>query len=175
MRILCMGDTHIPERAKELPDWVVEKIQEVDPSRILFTGDVTEQAILLFLEELAPVYAVRGNMDHLDLPNYLSLEFDGLKVMLMHGHQFGRGNYKALTEHARGHDFLVCGHTHVCKTFKEGGVVVVNPGSATGAWGGSSSGGEPSMAVIDTRKGGEQRRTVESVEILRGETNGNQN
>jgi|GEM_PF-145068 len=183
MLIACLGDTHIPERADRLPDWVWGKLMELRPDRILFTGDATEEVVLLLLERLAPVYAVRGNMDPVDmgLPGELSLDFDGLRFMLIHGHQFGRGAYGALARHAEGHDFLVCGHTHACKTFKEGGVVVINPGSATGAWGGGTvgdasadeggrGGGEvtgASFATVDT----ETRQVV----IFKGDKHGIKN
>ncbi|MBR9682032.1 MAG: metallophosphoesterase family protein, partial [Candidatus Altiarchaeota archaeon] len=63
------------------------------------------------------------------------------------------------------HNFVVCGHTHVPETFKEEGVVVVNPGSATGAWSGGAAKVQSSVSIINT----------ENREILQysGEKNGN--
>ncbi|MBR9681568.1 MAG: metallophosphoesterase family protein, partial [Candidatus Altiarchaeota archaeon] len=131
MQVFCLGDTHIPERASNLPDWVMQLLVKTSPDRILFTGDVTDPSVLYLLEKVAPVYAVRGNMDRIDLPKEISLDLDGLRVLLIHGNQFGRGKYKELVRYAaeKDHNFVVCGHTHVPETFKEEGVVVVNPGS----------------------------------------------
>jgi putative phosphoesterase len=132
VKILVMGDTHIPERADAIPLPLLEFIETECPEAILFTGDATDESVLMLLERFAPVYAVRGNMDKNALPLLLSLNL-GKKIMLVHGHQFGRGNYSALSEYSRGHEILVCGHTHVQEHFEQGGILIVNPGSATGA------------------------------------------
>lgn len=133
--LLALGDTHIPDRAEVLNKHILEFIREEVPNAILFAGDATDFSTLFFLRTLGEVHAVKGNMDETDSPPMVSLEFDGKKVLLMHGHQFGRGNYDALTEYAksRSHDILVCGHTHKQEHFRKNGVLVVNPGSATGA------------------------------------------
>ncbi len=154
MKILCLGDTHIPERAAEIPEWIMKLLVEERPDRILFTGDATDPSVIYLLERVAPVYAVRGNMDRFELPREISLELDGIKLLLMHGDRFGRGGYQEMARYAKqkGHDFVVCGHTHRQETFKTEGVVVVNPGSATGAWGGGRAGAPatPSVSIINT-------------------------
>jgi len=154
MLIVAIGDTHIPGRAKEIPQEIAKKVEELSPDRILFTGDANEYSVLFFFENIAPTYAVKGNTDYLDLPNMLSLNIRGRKIMLIHGHQFGRGNYPALLNYARGHDILVCGHTHRQETFKEGGIVVINPGSATGAWSGGGLTPKPSFTAFEIKRGG---------------------
>ena len=160
---------HIPKRASELPDWVFELLMKERPDRILVTGDITDPTILYLLERVAPVYAVRGNMDNVDLPKEVSLEIDWIKLLLIHGHQFGRGNYAELIKYAEkgGHNFLICGHTHKPETFKEGEVVVVNPGSATGAPSGDGTPTLQSVSLINT----EIREVVQYI----GEKNGNKN
>ena len=152
MLIVAIGDTHIPGRAGEIPAEIVHAVEELSPDRILFTGDANEYSVLFFLDRIAPTYAVRGNTDTLDLPGVLSLDL-GKKVLLMHGHQFGRGNYHALVNYASGHDILVCGHTHRQETFKERGVIVVNPGSATGVWSGGGGESQPSFTSLEIKKG----------------------
>ncbi len=127
-----MGDTHIPNRAKTISQHVLNFIDDFSPHAILFTGDACEPGVLMFLEKLAPLHAVRGNMDHMDLPKMLSLDF-GQKILLIHGHQFGRGNYEELTRYASGHNILICGHTHKQEHFEKNGLLVINPGSITGA------------------------------------------
>ena len=132
MILIALGDTHIPDRAKTISPHILNEVKKADA--VLFTGDATEYATLFLLEKLAPVYAVRGNMDTINLPWERKLEFEGKRILLMHGHKFGRGNYRALVEYARGFDLLICGHTHRQEHFHEGNTIVVNPGTATGAW-----------------------------------------
>jgi len=147
MLLVALGDTHIPGRAVEIPLPILEFLRDKRPDAILFTGDATEQDTLLLLERMAPLYTVRGNMDNVEAPREQRLEFKGKRLLLIHGHQFGRGNYTALVEYARGFDLLVCGHTHRQETFRREGMLVVNPGSATGAWGRIAT-GEKSFTTI---------------------------
>lgn len=148
--LLAMGDTHIPDRAEEIPRELLEFIAREKPDAILFTGDATEYSVLFLLEELAPVHAVRGNMDNVDAPREKTLEFRGKQLLLTHGKRFGRGNYNAMVEYARsnGYDIVVCGHTHAQKTLRRGGVLVVNPGSATGASGRIASGEKTFTTIV---------------------------
>jgi len=148
MLLVAIGDTHIPERAAEIPAPVLEFLRRKRPDAILFTGDATEYGTLFLLEKLGPVYAVRGNVDDVDSPLEQRLEFRGKRVLLVHGHKFGRNNYNALVEYARGFDVLVCGHTHAQKTFRRGGVLVVNPGSVTGAWGAIATGEKTFTTIV---------------------------
>ena len=150
MIIAILGDTHIPARAERLPPALVSHLKDLEPDRIIFTGDATEYSVLFLLEEIAPLYAVKGNCDYgLELPSILSLKFKGRKFLVMHGHQFGRGNYPAMVEYAKGYDFLICGHTHSLKVEKMAGLWVLNPGSATGAWSGGGLRGEPTSLLLD--------------------------
>ena len=126
-----MGDTHIPSRAETISPHIVNFIDEFAPHSILFTGDATEPGVLMFLERLAPLHAVRGNMDKFNLPSMKSLNFKQ-KILLIHGHQFGRGNYEELIKYANGYNILVCGHTHHQEHFEKNGLLVINPGTATG-------------------------------------------
>lgn len=157
--LVAIGDTHIPERATEIPLPVLEFLRKEKPDAILFTGDATEHETLLLLEKLGPVYAVRGNTDWVDAPKEQRLEFRGKRILLVHGHSFGRGNYNALVEYARGFDILVCGHTHAQRTFKKGPLTVVNPGSVTGAWGAIAT-GEKTFTTIVINGGVEVREYV---------------
>ncbi|MBR9680096.1 MAG: YfcE family phosphodiesterase [Candidatus Altiarchaeota archaeon] len=148
MKILVLGDTHIPKRASGLNPDFIQLFKEIQPDRIIFTGDATEYSILFFLDNLAPTYSVKGNADRLELPKFLSIKLKNTKFFIIHGHQAGRGNYSALYDMAHGHDVLVCGHTHKQETFKGRDMVVVNPGSATGAWAGDGSKPDSSFSLI---------------------------
>lgn len=148
MRIIALGDTHIPDRAEEIPIEVLEFIREFTPNVLLFTGDATEYGTLFLMEKLVPTYAVKGNMDNVDSPKQQSLEFDGKKLLLIHGHQFGRGNYDSIIRYAHGHDIVVCGHTHRQEHFERRGVLFVNPGSVTGASGKVATGEKTLTTII---------------------------
>jgi uncharacterized protein len=93
-----IADTHIPYRAKHLPEAVFEAFAGVDI--ILHAGDVDDPAALEPLRSIAPVHAVRGNVHFLDLsdggaslPKVIKLELAGKRVVLTHGHQPGLGGF----------------------------------------------------------------------------------
>ena len=60
MLIGLISDTHIPDRAKELPQNVLDAFNDVD--MIIHAGDLTSLDVIEKLEETAPVMAVQGNM-----------------------------------------------------------------------------------------------------------------
>ena len=69
MLIGLISDTHIPDRAKVLPQKVIEAFNDVE--LILHAGDLTSPRVIEELEDIAPVMAVQGNMDRangIDLP-----------------------------------------------------------------------------------------------------------
>ena len=75
MLIGLISDTHIPDRAKEIPQKVFDAFSEVD--LILHAGDLTSLKVIEDLEKIAPVMAIQGNMDRvngIDLPK--AKEFD---------------------------------------------------------------------------------------------------
>ena len=84
MRIAVLADTHIPKRAKTLPDsaWEILESAEV----ILHAGDVLTNEFLSQLAELAPLYAVRGNndCDLENLPETLEFELDNVHFAMIH-------------------------------------------------------------------------------------------
>lgn len=79
MNIGVVSDTHgfLDPRLKRLLEGV---------TAILHAGDVGRGEVLAELREIAPVHAVRGNVDSslLELPLSLTLMFDKLQVQLMH-------------------------------------------------------------------------------------------
>ena len=84
MLIGLISDTHIPDRAKVLPQKVIEAFSNVD--LILHAGDLTSPRVIEELEEIAPVMAVQGNMDRvngIDLPKAKVIEAEGLKIGIM--------------------------------------------------------------------------------------------
>jgi len=135
--IAVTGDTHHGDKTKNLPSLLFQHLEEKKPDLILHTGDVTSHELLERLEDFAPVVAVRGNADHLNLPEERLIDVEDVSIGLLHGHQFFSLNAQFLTLKAldMGADVLIFGHTHrfYHDTYSVHGkrVVLLNPGSPT--------------------------------------------
>lgn len=137
MRIGVLSDTHIPARAKQLPAALFRILDGVD--LLLHAGDLTEQAVIDELQNLAPVEAVAGNMDPFPLAARLSrkkvLELSGYRIGLIHGDLGGERQktpLRAFEAFADDNvDCIVFGHTHQPYCREESGVLLFNPGSPT--------------------------------------------
>ena len=159
MRILLMADTHIPDRAFEVPALLRSRLED-DASTsdvVVHAGDLTSEDILEWVKELSrTVYVVTGNMDYLPLPSHAIFEAHGVRVGVVHGHQvYPRGDIPKLTAVARrlGVRILVSAHTHSAFLESWQGVVHLNPGSLTGVWGGGGGSMIPSYMVADLEEG----------------------
>ncbi|MEM0082981.1 MAG: YfcE family phosphodiesterase [Candidatus Nezhaarchaeales archaeon] len=157
-RASALGDFHIPERAYWVPEELEKEVTRESYDVVLCTGDLTTGELLSWLQRLAPeVYVVKGNMDYVKLPLQLVVDIEGLRVGLYHGAGVRpRGDPVKLAIKAKqvNAEVLVTGHTHYSYvTFvKEYGVVIVNPGSATGVWGGDERASlTPSFAVMSIK------------------------
>ena len=132
MLIGLISDTHIPDRAKVIPQNVIDAFNDVD--LILHAGDLTSLSVIEELEKIAPVMAVQGNMDRvngINLPKAKTLEVEGVKIGLIHGEVYPRADTQQLVYLAKelDVDILVSGHSHQPKIEKKDGVLLVNPGS----------------------------------------------
>jgi putative phosphoesterase len=96
---------------------------------IVHAGDVGGPHVLHELGELAPVFAVRGNMDFepwaTALPERRRLELGGARVLLLHDRAM-----VGASPAAEGIEVVVFGHSHQPLAEREGGVLWFNPGSA---------------------------------------------
>ena len=129
MRIGVISDTH-----GRLDSRVLEEFRGVN--RILHAGDVGSEEVLLELSAVAPVIAVRGNVDGFPLSTRLreaeTVELEGIRFLIVH--EVGRPESplpevrKLLDRHAP--DLVIFGHTHVPCDAVAGGVRFFNPGSA---------------------------------------------
>ncbi|MFX1487469.1 MAG: YfcE family phosphodiesterase [Promethearchaeota archaeon] len=165
--ILVLGDFHMPERAKEIPRIIWDFISKQEFDLIFCTGDLTNKSVLTQLEYLGPVKAVRGNMDYLDLPDHQIAEIGDFRIGMIHGHVVHpRGNLKQLFSIARRMkvDILVTGHTHSEFLEKIENIIIMNPGSCTGAWGGGNYSGIPSFMTIEVKK--EKRLRIELYQLI---------
>jgi hypothetical protein len=96
---------------------------------IIHAGDVGASEILDELATLAPVTAVRGNIDKgawaRKLPETEILEAGGISIYVLHDLA-----QLDLKPEVSGFAVVISGHTHVPKQEKRNGVLYFNPGSA---------------------------------------------
>ena len=96
---------------------------------MIHAGDVGEPAILARLAAIAPVTAVRGNVDRdtwaQELPVNDVLEVGGASIYVLHNL-----NELDLDAKAAGFAAVISGHTHQPKQELRDGVLYFNPGSA---------------------------------------------
>ena len=94
---------------------------------ILHAGDVGDPAILDELKKIAPVHAIRGNIDveawARKLPATLTVEAAGKKFFLIH-------NVRELKRTPPDIDCVISGHSHQPLSDVRDGVLFFNPGSA---------------------------------------------
>ena len=132
MLIGLISDTHIPDRARIIPQNVLDAFEGVD--LIIHAGDLTSIEVIEELEKIAPVMAVQGNMDRvngINLPKAKTIEAEGLKIGVIHGEVYPRADTQQLVYLAKelGADILVSGHSHQPKIEKNDGILLINPGS----------------------------------------------
>ena len=98
-------------------------------SHILHAGDVGDIAILESLRQIAPVTAIRGNIDTqgstAQLPATEVIELDGRLIYMLHSLAD-----LDLKPEAAGIAVVVSGHSHKPKIETRNGVLYLNPGSA---------------------------------------------
>ena len=137
MRIGVLSDTHIPTRAKYLPAALFDIFAGVE--LILHAGDLVTMSVVKELETIAPVEAVAGNMDPLELVERFgrkkTLTLAGFRIGLVHG-DLGIDRSKtpelALQAFADDHvDAAVFGHIHRPFLQWKNGVLLFNTGSPT--------------------------------------------
>jgi uncharacterized protein len=95
---------------------------------IIHAGDIDTPDVLDELEKIAPVAAVRGNMDVLhqsSLPITDLIEFKGRYIYVIHDIQ-----KMDLDPVAAGISVVVFGHSHQPAIYNKDGVIYINPGSA---------------------------------------------
>jgi len=147
VRLGVISDTHGLLRAE-----VLELFAGVD--HILHGGDVGDWNVMIELQTLAPVTAVYGNVDDLEirakLPQVAEVELDGFRIVVTHGDQLGSPTPAKLHEAFPDAEIIVYGHTHkpllelVDKT-----VTVMNPGGA----GAPRFGLLPSVGILEVEPG----------------------
>lgn len=96
---------------------------------IIHAGDIGSSEIINRLQKIAPVYAIRGNIDGLlwenSLPTTDLIETSGKLLYVLHNiHEIDIDPVEA------GFDAVITGHSHKPKIENKNGVFYINPGSA---------------------------------------------
>ena len=128
---LVLADTHIPRRAKRLPEGLVPHLESAD--LILHAGDLLEASLLDELAHYAPVQAVRGNVDgpDVELPETLEFSFGGVPIAMIHDSGPKKGRRARMRRRFPGARVVVFGHSHIPFLEDESGLLLLNPGSPT--------------------------------------------
>lgn len=152
MKIGLISDTHSAGSGRDLPAAVFEALEGCD--LLLHCGDLECIGVLDYLEELAPVLAVRGYEDPVERGERLAkvsriVEVSGIRIGMVHDIQWpppaiattpdGTGlvwpqsDLRALLQKKFGGevDVVVFGDTHEEMVERRDGVLFVNPGSPT--------------------------------------------
>lgn len=154
MIVGLLSDTH--DRLPLINE-AVKQLNELNVDLVLHAGDFISPFVADSFKNLkAPLIGVFGNNDGdkvmlkqkfaefgADLRGrFAFVNFDGLRIALLHGDE--KELMRSLLE-LESHDVLVCGHTHVPKTYRKGNTLVINPGEACGLLSGN-----PTMSLLDT-------------------------
>ena len=122
LRIGVISDTHGLLRPQVAP-------QLAGVAHILHGGDIGRPEVIDELRRIAPVTAIRGNVDTADwaksYPETETIRLGGRSIHMLHDLKTLR-----LDPKASGIDIVISGHSHVPKIETLGGVLYVNPGSA---------------------------------------------
>jgi len=134
MLLTILSDTHVStakrSRARDLPARVWDSIKESDA--VIHAGDVVEAFLLEEIAKIVPVHAVLGNNDlGLKLPDSLELEFEEIKLAVLHDAGPRKGRPERLKKQFPQAQVVVYGHSHIpdLQTFED--LLIMNPGSCT--------------------------------------------
>lgn len=156
MLIGVISDTHITAKRGKLSEKVIKAFNGVD--LIIHAGDITQQKVIDELESLAPVIAVLGNNDKLELNKNEVIEAENFKIGINHGTRCSN-DFDKLCRLAveLDVDVLITGHTHQphCEIIDD--VLFVNPGSSN-----RPIKSDASVATLNIDKGHE---SVDEIEI----------
>ena len=122
LRIGVVADTHGLLRPE-----IEELLAGV--AHIVHAGDIGSPDVIAGLERIAPVIAIRGNVDTGDwadhYPETRMITLGGCRIYILHDIKTLQ-----LDPVASGVDVIVCGHSHRHRIETVRGVLILNPGSA---------------------------------------------
>src|SRR3954452_19898956 len=124
----------MPRGNRRLPEACIERCRRA--GAILHAGDLMEREVLEYLQSLGPpVHAVRGNVDSswliARLPLMRTLEFEGVRVGMVHDAGPAAGRLNRLKRRFPDAQAVVFGHSHIPLHEERDGFQIFNPGSPT--------------------------------------------
>lgn len=136
MKIVVLSDTHIPERAKDLPEEIYARIKESD--LLIHAGDITSLGFFKKLDRLnKDIKAVQGNMDEPALKDMLPekqlIKIGAFCVGVTHGRGSPFGLMEAVEKEFQKEKphLIIFGHSHKPFNGYRGKTLFFNPGSPT--------------------------------------------
>ncbi len=148
-RIGVVSDTHLYQVSKGLRDIFDIYLSDVD--MIFHVGDVVSPQVVEFLKQ-KPFYGVCGNMDPVEVKNILPfkqvVEVEGFRIGLIHGWGPSAGLEERIVGEFNDVDAIVYGHSHRPLNEYREGILLFNPGTATGY----SSKGPHSIGILEVDK-----------------------
>ncbi|MCL6731730.1 metallophosphoesterase family protein [Streptomyces neyagawaensis] len=135
MRLLLMSDTHLPRRARALPERLLADLPHADV--VVHAGDWVDEATLDLLEQRSRrLIGVYGNNDgpalRARLPEVAHADLDGLRLAVVHETGPAQGRERRCADRFPDTDVLVFGHSHIpWDTTTDTGLRLLNPGSPT--------------------------------------------
>jgi putative phosphoesterase len=132
--LLLISDTHIPGRARRLPDPVLRSADAAD--LVIHAGDWVSASVLDELQDHAEVLGVYGNNDGPDLrarlPEVARRDIEGVRFAVVHETGAAPRREQRMDAAYGDLDVLVFGHSHIpWDTRTPGGIRLLNPGSPT--------------------------------------------
>lgn len=155
--IAVISDSHIPSRADKIPEEFWNKIEEADIT--VHAGDYDRQETFNAVEEYSKkFYGVKGNCDFFEeeeMKESTTFEVEGLELGVYHGTGITPRAHKPTLEKIAEKDLecdiLIHGHSHQEEIYSGEGLLL-NPGSCTGAGGGTANPDNPTMMVIEVEE-----------------------
>lgn len=134
-RLLLISDTHVPTRARQLPEQVWQAVDNAEV--VIHAGDWVEPSLHTELQQRAALLVgVWGNNDGAELrarlPEVARTLIDGIRFAVVHETGAAPGREVRCDSAYPNTDVLVFGHSHIpWDTVTPHGLRLLNPGSPT--------------------------------------------
>lgn len=134
LTIGVIADTHLfAADTMRLPSEILDLYRRFEVDLIVHAGDIVDRALLDRLESVAPVIAVHGNNEPIELwkelPERILLRTGKWTIGIVHGHGGPTARKTVTTAFPDPVDFAIYGHSHIPMIEEIAGVVYFNPGS----------------------------------------------
>lgn len=135
MKLLLIADTHVPTRARRLPDEVWDAVDDADV--VIHAGDWVDLSLFELLQERSfRLVACWGNNDGDELrsrmPERAYVTLDGVEFCVVHETGAAAGREARMVAAYPDIDVVVFGHSHIpWDSTADNGLRLLNPGSPT--------------------------------------------